>query len=142
MRDGVSQGECAAPATAENVHLAVDMQLLPQAQYVADQMLGRIVGKGCRCVIVPCAGRTLAAAALIEKNDPVSVGIEKASKRLVRARSRPAVHKHDRFAVCRAVFFPINLVLWILLNNQMARFTAERVWIPACIHFVCHNSRM
>src|SRR4051794_5663641 len=142
MRDGVSQRECAAPATTENVHLAVDMQLLPQAQYVADQMLGRIVGKGCRCVIVPCAGRTLAAAALIEKNDPVSVRVEKASKRLVRARSRPAVHEHDRLSVCRAVFFPVNLMLGILLHSQMASFIAEGVWISACVHFVCHDSRL
>src|SRR4051794_32083138 len=142
MRDGVSQGECAAPAAAENVHLAVDMQLLPQAQYVADQMLGRIVGKGCRCVIVAGTRRTLAAAALVEKNDPVSIRVEKASERLVRARSRPAVHEHDRLSVCRAVFFPINLILWILLHNQMASFIAERVWIPACIHFVYHDSCM
>ena len=97
------------------------LQLPPQPQHVADKMLGRIVGKGCRCIVVACAGRTLAAAALVEKNDPVSVGVEKASRRLVTARSRPAVHEHDRLAVSRAVFFPINLVLWVLLDSQMAQ---------------------
>jgi len=72
------------------MHFAVDIQLPLQPQYVADKMLGRIVGESCRCVIVASAGRTLAAAALVEKDDPVSVRVEEARKRLVAARSRPS----------------------------------------------------
>src|SRR4051794_23445364 len=105
-------------------------------------MRGRVVGKSCRCVIVPCAGRTLATAALVEKNDTVSVRIEKASKRLVRTCSWPAMHEHDRFAICRAVLFPVNLVSWMFLDNQMARFAAEWVRISGFTHFLCHSSRM
>src|SRR5437588_12274893 len=137
MRYGVSQGECAAPATAENVHLALDTQLLPKPQHVADKMLGRIVGKGCGCVVVACAGRTLPAAALVEKNDPVSVGIEKTSKRFVTPRSRPSMHEHDRLTVYRAVFFPVNLVWRMLLDGQIARFITGRVRISAFTHLVC-----
>jgi len=124
MRDGVSQGERAAPAAAEDVHLAMDIQLPSQPQHVADKMLGRIVGKGCRSVVVACAGRTLAAAALVEKDDPVSVGIEKVSKRLVAARARPSMHEHDRLAVFRTILFPINPVKRVLLDSLIARFTA------------------
>src|SRR4051812_17948183 len=98
-------------------------------------MRGCIVGKGFRCAIVPCGRRTLAAAALVEKNDPVPVGIEKASKRLVTAPSRPAMHEHDRFAVYRAVFFPVNLVSWMFLDSQMARFIAGKVRISTFTHW-------
>src|SRR3954470_22027907 len=105
-------------------------------------MRGRVVGKGCRCVIVPCTGRTLAATTLVEKNDPVSVRTEKASKRRVRTCSRPAMHEHDRLAVCRAVLFPVNLVSWMFLDDQMARFAAEWVRISDFSHFLCHSSRM
>src|SRR5882762_1210016 len=139
MRDGVSQGERAAPTAAEDVHLAVDIQLAPQPQHVADKMLGRIVGKGCRRVVVACAGRTLAAAALVKKNDLVSVGIEKASERLVTARSRPSMHDHDRLTVSGTVFFPVNLVFWMLLDSQMPRFVAGRALMPVCTHLVCHG---
>ena len=110
MGYGVSKGERTSPAATENMHFAGDVQLPAQFQYVIDKMLGRIVGKGCRRVVVACAGRALAAAALIEKNDPISVGIEKASKRFVAARSRPAMQEHDRLTVPRAVFLPVNLV--------------------------------
>ena len=121
MRDRVSQGERAAPTAAEDVHLAVDVQLAPQPQHIADKVPGRIVGKGFGSIVVACAGRTLAAAALVEKNDPVSVGTEKASERLVAARSRPSMQEHDRLTVPRAVFFPVNPVLRMLLDNQMTR---------------------
>src|SRR5205814_5342992 len=99
MRDGVSQSEHAAPTAAENVHLAVDIQLPPQPQHVTDKMLGRIVGKSCCWVVVACTGGTLAAAALVEKDNPVSVGIEKASERFVTARSWPSMHDQDRLTV-------------------------------------------
>ena len=124
MRDGVSQGQCAAPTAAEDVHLAVDIQLAPQPQRVADKMLGRIAGKGCRRVVVAGAGPTFAAAALVKKNDPVSVGIEKTSERLVTTRTRTAMHDHDRLTIARAVFFPVNLVLGMLMDSQMARLVA------------------
>src|SRR6266566_6395483 len=142
MRDGISQGERAAPTAAKDVHLAMDTQLAPQPQHVADKMLGRIVGKGCRGVVVARAGRALAAAALVKKNDPVSVRIKKASERLVTACPWPSMHDHDRLTICRAVFFPVNLELWMLLNSQRARFVAGRVRISVCTHLVCHCGYM
>src|SRR5205814_8315957 len=39
MRDGVGQGEGAAPAAAKNVHLAVDVQLVAERRHVVAQML-------------------------------------------------------------------------------------------------------
>ena len=76
MRDGVGQGEGAAPAAAKNVHLAVNVQLVAQRRYVVDQVLGRIVGQRRCCVIIARTGRALAATALVEKHDAVSLRIE------------------------------------------------------------------
>src|ERR1051325_5523676 len=139
MRDGVSQGERTAPTAAEDVHLAVNIQFPTQPQHVVDQMLGRIVGKGWRWVVLTCAGRTLAAAALVEKNYPVSVGIENASERLVTAPSRPSMHPQDRLTISRAVFFPVNLVSWMLLDGQMAEPVTGRRRISVRARLVCHG---
>jgi hypothetical protein len=76
MRDGVGQGEGAAPAAAKNVHLAVDVQLVAQRRHVVDQVLGRIVDQRRCCVIIARTGRALAATALVEKHDAVSLRIE------------------------------------------------------------------
>src|SRR5258708_37108074 len=99
MGYGVSQGERTSPAATENMHFARDVQLPTQFQYVIDKMLGRIVGKGCRRVIVARAGCTLSAAALVEKNHTISLRIEKAGRRAMTAGSRPAVHEHERLAL-------------------------------------------
>jgi hypothetical protein len=39
--------------------------------------------------------------------------------------SRPAMHEHDRLAVYRAVFFPVNPVLRIPMNGKVAGFFAR-----------------
>src|SRR6267154_2619558 len=112
MGYGVSQGERTSPAATKNMHFAADIQLLTQFQYVMDKMLGGIVGQGCRRVVVAAgAGCAFAAAALVEQNDAISLRIEKAGKRAVASGSRSAMHEHDRLAVGRAVFFPVNPVL-------------------------------
>jgi hypothetical protein len=125
MGYGVSQGERTSPAATENMHLAADVELPTQFQYVIDKMLGRIVGKGCRRVVVACAGCALSAAALVEKNDPISRRIKKAGKRPMTSGARPAVHEHHRLAVYRAVFFPVNPVLRIPMNGKVAGFVAR-----------------
>src|SRR5262252_3207765 len=125
MDDGVSQRERASPAAAKDVHLAVDIELTAQAQHVIDQMRGRVVGECCRGVVVLCAGCAFATAALVEKNDPVSLRVEKVGVKLAASRARPAVQEHDRLAVFRTVFFPINPVKWVLLDSLITRFTAE-----------------
>jgi hypothetical protein len=75
-------------------------------------MLGRIVGKGCCRIVVARAGCALSAAALVEKDDPISLWIKKAGRRAMTSGSRPAVHEHHQLAVYRAVFFPVNPVLF------------------------------
>jgi len=142
MHDGVGQGEGAAPAAAKNVHLAVDVQLVTQRRHVIDQMLGRIVGQRRCCVIIARTGRTLAATALVEKHDAVSLRIEKPGGRAVAAGTRPAMHDNDRLAGERAVFLPIDTMLGKSRRSQMARpdegwVRRLAVWrgrLGACIH--------
>ena len=124
MGDGVSQSERASPTAAKEVHLTVDIELTAQAQHVVDQMRGRVVGECRRGVVVACAGCAFATAALVEKNDPVSLRVEKVGVKLVAPRAWPAAQKHDRLAVFRTVFFPINPVKRVLLDSLMPRFAA------------------
>src|SRR5215471_14808571 len=99
MDDGVSQRERASPAAAKDVHLAVDVELTTQAQHVIDQMRGRVVGECRRGVVVPCAGCAFATAALVEKNDPVSLRVEKVGVELVVSRAPPAAQEHDPLTI-------------------------------------------
>ena len=87
-------------------------------------MLGRIVGEGCRRVIVACARCALSAATLVKENDPISRRIEKAGEGTMTSSSRAAMHEHDRLAVYRAVFFPVNPVLRIPVSGKVAGFVA------------------
>jgi hypothetical protein len=89
-----------------------------------DQMCGRVVGECRRGIVVACAGCAFATSALVEKNDPVSLRVEKVGVRLVASHARSAVQKHDRLAVFRTVFFPINPVKRVLLDSLMPRFAA------------------
>src|ERR1700745_3427435 len=100
MDDGVSQRERASPAAAKDVHLAVDIKLTAQAQHVIDQMRGRVVGECCRGVVVACAGCAFATAALVEKNDPVSLRVKKVGVKLVASRARSAVAEAERLPIC------------------------------------------
>ena len=124
MGDGVSQSERASPAAAKDVHLAVDIELTAEPQHVIDQMRGRVVSECRRSVVVACARCALATAALVEKNDPVSLRVEKVGVELVASRARPAMQEQDRFAVFRTVFFPINPVKRVLLDSLVPRFIA------------------
>src|SRR6267142_4837580 len=99
MGYGASKGERTSPAATVNMHFAADVQLTTQFKYIIDKMLGRIVGKGCRRVVVARAGCTLSAATLVEKYDPISLRIKKAGRRAMTSGSRPAMHEHDRLAV-------------------------------------------
>jgi hypothetical protein len=45
------------------------------------------------------------------------------------------MQEHDRLTVSRAVFFPVNLVLWMLLDSQMTRPIAGRVRISTFTHW-------
>jgi hypothetical protein len=88
-------------------------------------MLGRIVGKGCRRVIVAYARCALSAATLVKENDPISRRIEKAGEGTMTSSSRAAMHEHHRLAVYGTVFFPINPVLRIPMRGQVAGFVAR-----------------
>jgi hypothetical protein len=82
MGYGVSQSERASPAAAKDVHLAVDIEFTAEPQHVIDQMSGRVVGERRGSVVVACARCAFATATLVEKNDPVSLRIEKVGKKL------------------------------------------------------------
>src|ERR1700739_1862766 len=97
MGYGVSKGKRASPAATENMHFAGDLQLPTQFQHV----------------IAACARCALSAATLVKENDPISRRIEKAGEGTMTSSSRAAMHEHDRLAVSRAVFFPVNPVLRI-----------------------------
>jgi len=149
MRNGVGQGEGAAPAAAKNVHLAVDVELVAQRRHVVDQVLGRIVGERRCCVIIARTGRALPATALVEKHDAVSLRIEKPGGRAVAACARPAMHDDDRLASERAVLLPIDPMLGKSRRSQMAgpdegwvgRRIVGRGRLSACIHgnYFCDN---
>jgi hypothetical protein len=75
--DGIRQREGAAPAAAEHVHLAVDVQLMAQGRNIVDQVLGRIVGQRRSCVIIFArTGRALAATAVVEQDDAVPLRVD------------------------------------------------------------------
>jgi hypothetical protein len=134
MRNRVSQGEGAAPAAAENMHPAVDAQLVAQRQHVVDQVLGRIVCQRRGCVIIARTGRTLAAAALVEKDDTVPLRVEKPGERAVAARTWPTMHDDDRLAGERAVFLPVDPMLRKSRRDQMAgpdEGRVRRLGVPA-----------
>jgi hypothetical protein len=125
MGYSVSQGERTSPAATENMHFAGDVQFPTQFQYVINKVLSCIVGKGCRRVVVACARCALSAATLVEENDPIPRRIEKAGERAMTSGSRPAMHEHDRLAVYRAVFFPVDPVLRISMSGKVAGFVAK-----------------
>jgi hypothetical protein len=77
MRNRVGQGESAAPAAAENMHFAVDVQLVAQRGHIIDQVMGRIIRERRRWVVVARTGCALAATTLVEKNDAVPLRIKK-----------------------------------------------------------------
>lgn len=132
MRDGVSQREGAAPAAAENMHPAVDAQLVAQRQHVVDQVLSRIVGQRRRCVIVARTGRALAATALVEEDDAVPLRIKKSGERAVAPRTRSAMHDDDRLAGERAVFLPVDPMIRKSRCGQMAGPDEGRVRRSVC----------
>src|SRR6202008_4522367 len=96
--------------------------------HVVDQMLGRIVGQRRCWVIIARTGRALAATALVEEHDAVSMRIEKPGGRAVAACTRPAMHDDDRLAGERAVLLPIDPMLGKSRRSQMAG--PDEGWVP------------
>jgi hypothetical protein len=74
MRLRISQSEGRSPRSAKHLP-ALDPKVFADFLDVGDQVPGSVGFEG-------CVGRTLAAAALVEKNDPVSLRIEKVGKKL------------------------------------------------------------
>src|SRR5438128_481366 len=125
MGYGVSKGERTSQAATENMHFAGDVQLPTQFHSAIDKRLGGIAGKACGCAVVAGPGFALSAATLVEKYDPISLRIKKAGRRAMTSGSRLAMHEHDRLAVYRAVFFPVDPVLRIPMNGKVAGFVAR-----------------
>ena len=99
------------------------------------------------CVIIARTGRALAATALVEKHDAVSLRIEKSGGRAVAACARPAMHDDDGLPGERAVLLPIDPMLGKSRRSQMAgpdegwvrRLVVWRGRLNACIHgnYIC-----
>ena len=73
----------------------------PQAIHVGDQMRRRVIGKGAK-------RSALATTALIEKYDPIEIGIEESAMRGTRLTTGAAVDKKHRESVRIAAFLKIN----------------------------------
>ena len=84
------------------------------------QVLGGIVGQRRCCVVIARTGRALAATALVEKHDTVSLRIEKPGGRAVAACTRPAMHDDHRLTGERAVLLPIDPMIRKSWRSQMA----------------------
>jgi hypothetical protein len=134
--DGIGQREGAAPAATEDVHLAVDVQLMAQRRNIVDQVSGRIVGERRCCVIFARAGCALAAAALVEQDDAVPLRIKKPGGRAVATRTRSAMHDHHGLAGERPVFLPIDSMVGKSRRGQMAGPDEGRVRRPVCARIV------
>src|SRR3954454_871472 len=103
------------------MHLATDAQLVTKRRYVIDQVPSRVVGQRRGSIIVAGTGRTLTAPALDEQDDPVPLRIKKPGERYVAARTRSAMHDHDRFACEHPVFLPINSMVGKSCCAQVTR---------------------
>src|SRR5947209_16686964 len=109
--DGIGQGESAAPATAKNVHRPLDAEMLAKQIDVVDQIIGGIAFQcllGQPGIVVAGAWRALAAAALVEQDDPIAARIEKSRLFRTCSATRPAMQKHDRSPLGRAILMPID----------------------------------
>src|ERR1035438_1201191 len=101
MSLGIGEGEGGTPRPAEHLP-ALDTEVLAEHFDVADEVPSR-VGFERR------VWRTLAAAALIEVNDPVLFGVEEAPLFRIRAATGPAVEKDYGFATGVTAFLEVNL---------------------------------
>src|ERR1017187_7332216 len=103
---GLGIGECegGTPRSAEHLP-ALNTEVLAEHFDVGDEVPS---GVGFERRV----WRTLAAAALIEVNDPVLFGVEEAALFRIRAATGPAVEKDYGFATGVTAFLEVNLVDW------------------------------
>ena len=99
---GVGQRERRSPAAAEHLP-PVDAQVRSYALDVGDQVPRRVLSD-------LRVGPALAAAALVEQDDAVALGIEEAPVARVGAVARPAVQKDHRLAARVAAHLPVDAV--------------------------------
>ena len=107
MAFGIGQCKGGSPRSAQGEPL-FDVQRPTQALHVGDEVLGRVrgqIGRGIACVRLASA-----AAALIEKDDAVSVRVEEAPPAGRAARARAPVKNDRRLSFGIAAHFPIDPV--------------------------------
>ncbi len=101
----VGEDQRRAPGTAVE-QPAVDAEVFAQPFHVGDQMMGRVVrqvGRG-----VGGVREALAAATLIEQDDPVGRRVEHFARAALSAAARPAVHHQCWFTVRVTAGFPVD----------------------------------
>ena len=101
MAFGIGKGQRGAPGTAEYLP-ALDAQVRPEFLYVRHQVPGSIV-------IQRCVRRALTATSLVEADNAVFLGVEKATLLGLRATAGTAVEKHYWLSV-RACHSPQSTV--------------------------------
>src|SRR5262249_33928914 len=109
-----------APGAAEN-HPPVDAEGSPQELNVAEEVLGRITrevrGR------IACVRRAPAAAALVEKDDPVGGGIERPADPGRAAGAGPAVQHDDGFSLRIPADLPVDpIALADVERSALVRF--------------------
>src|SRR5262249_5795018 len=99
---GVRERERAAPGAAEHLP-AIDLEVLAEALHVGDEVPGGVV-------VEAGVGPALAAAALVEQDDAVSLGVEEAALLGLGATAGASVDKDGRLAVGVARLLEVDLV--------------------------------
>jgi hypothetical protein len=97
---GIGERQGRPPRAAENEPI-VDPEEIPQSFYIGDEIEGRVG------LEIPSRLRT-AAAALVEEDDAVAIGIEQPAMVGLAATARTAVEKQYRLALGVAAGFPIE----------------------------------
>jgi hypothetical protein len=104
---GVGEDERRAPRAALQ-QPPLDSEVLAQELHVPEQVLGRVHAHvGGRIARV---GRAPSAAALVEDDDAVAVGVEPTAVAPHQPRPRPAVHDRGRLPVGVATGLPVDVV--------------------------------
>ncbi len=96
----IGQGQGRPPGAAEQ-HPLLDAQVLTQSLDVLDQVPGGVVFQA-------GIGRGATAAALVEGDDAIEVGIEEAPTQAIAAGTRPAMEEQHRQAVGRAALIGVE----------------------------------
>ncbi len=118
MADGIDQRQRAAPAAAEDMHFAGDIERGAQCVDVIDEIVGRVVDERDLGTRAGNGRLALAAAALVEQDHAIARGIEEAGHDRRAGTARSTMQEHDGLARRIAIFLPVQPVIGIAIDLQ------------------------